>query len=299
MARTIAEIYNSLNVVKSSMQELHDYVTDSAIPGTIQDNAETLAITAKSGSKVAQWRLWLWIMAVASWVVETFFDKHKADIQALLAAKRPHTPRWYAEESKKYQYGYEMIWADNQYSYEVDDPTSRIIKYAAASEKQGKVILKVAKEVNGAKTPLSSVEKITFERFWDKWRDAGVKIMVVSQPADILKINITIVRDRLVLDAQNRLLRDASVYPIKNAIDNYASSLEFDGTIKLSKLIDAIQAAEGVLDVKLASAYWKPAGGNYTLVDMEVVAESGYFVMSYLESGFTFLNNVEVEILPI
>ena len=297
MSRTIAEIYNALNTSKASMQELHDYVVSSDIPGTIQDDDRQLIIDVKSGSSVAIWRLWLWIMAVGSWVIETLFDKHKADIIALLASERPHTLGWYAEESKKYQYGYALEWIKGAYVYSVDDPTSRIIAYAAASEKNGKVYLKVAKEVNGIKVPLDVVEKTVFGEFWNKWRDAGVKLEIVSQAADILKFNCTIIRDRLVLDSANRLIRDHTVNPINNAITSFANSLEFDGILRLSKLVDALQSAEGVIDVKLTGAWCKPSGGSFTAVDMWVEPASGYFIMNYADSSFQMIDNVNVEII--
>lgn len=291
----ISEIYDKLNISKASMQELHDYVVSTDIPGSIEDSAQGLAVDVKSKSKVANWRLWLWIMAKASFDVEGLFTAHKKEVTALLAAKQPHHLRWYAEESKKFQFGYALTWIDNQYKYDRDDPNARIIKYAAATEKNGKIILKVAKEVNGAKVPLNSVEKAAFTEFWSQWKDAGVKLEIVSQAADILKINLTIVRDRLVLAGNNSLLRDASVFPITKAIATYAGSLEFDGKIMLSKLEDAIQAAEGVIDVKIGSAQHKPAGGTFQTVDMSVESESGYFVIS-TESSYNYIDNVIVSI---
>ena len=297
MSRTIAEIYNALNVSKASMQELHDYVVSSNIPGSIQDTDDQIIIDVKSGSAVAIWRLWLWIMAVASWVIETLFDQHKADITALIAAERPHTLGWYAGESKKYQYGYALQWIDGAYQYAAIDPTAMIIAYAAASEKNGKVILKVAKEVNGVKVPLSPIEQTVFGEFWNKWRDAGVKIQIVSQAADTLKFNCTIIRDRLVLNDANQLIRDNTINPINDAITAFANSLEFDGILRLSKLLDALQAAEGVIDVKLTGVWCKPSGGNYTPVDMWVEPESGYFIMDYASSSLQMIDNVNVDVI--
>jgi len=297
MARTIKDIYNALNVSKASMQELHDYVLSTDYPGTIQDTAETLAIDVKSNSKVAVWRLWLWIMAVASWTIENLFDTHKSEITGILSTQRPHTLRWYSEQSKLFQYGYPMVWTGTQYQYETDDPESRIVKYAAASEQNGKVILKVAKETSGVKGPLSAIQKSTFEEFWSKWKDAGVKMEVVSQAADVLKVSITIIRDRLVLNASNKLLRDNTINPITTAIANFGSNLEFDGILRLSKLVDAIQAAEGVIDVKLAGAWHKPAGGSYTAVDLFVESVAGYFTVNYSDSTFVYIDNINVPVI--
>lgn len=295
MARKISEIYDRLNVVKSTFQELHDYVVDANNSYSVQDTWETLLADITSASKVAVWRLFIWLFAVGSWIVETLFDNHKAEITGILAAKNPHHERWYAEESKKFQYGYALIWKDNQYVYDRIDENAKIVKYAAASEKNGKVILKVAKLVSGVKAALDVTEKATFTEFWRKWKDAGVPLEIVSLSADILKISITIVRDRLVLNGNNSLLRDASVFPIADAIAAYAGGLEFDGVIMLSKLVDAIQGAEGVIDVKLNSAYHKPAGGTYTLVDMKVESVSGYFIIA-TDSSYQFVDNVIVSI---
>ena len=296
MARTIAEIYDALNASKSNFEELNDYIVTSGIPDSGADTAMNLAIDVTSKSKVAVWRLWLWIFAVGSWLVETLFDRHSAHILEVIDQRRPHTVRWYAGESKKFQYGHSMVWSDNKFIYATDDPDKRVVKYAAASERGGRVILKVAKDAGGAKTPLTSQEKTAFELFWSKWKDAGVTLEIVSLPADQLKINIAIVRDRLVLDASNNLLRDPSINPIQQAIDDFGSSLEFDSILRLSKLVDYIQAAEGVIDVKLNGAWHKPSGGVYNTVNMYVESTAGYFTIDMANSTFDYYDNVEATI---
>jgi hypothetical protein len=297
MARTIAEIYNALNASKASMEELNDYVISTQVPGSTQDNSVDLAIDVTSGSKVAVWRLWIWIFAVGSWMVEVLFDRHTSHITEVLESKRVHTLRWYAEESKKYQYGHTLQWINNQYQYNVYDADSLKVKYAAASEKNGRVILKVAKDVGGEKVPMTLGELHAFEAFWAKWKDAGVKLDIYSLPPDQLKITATIVRDRMVLDASNNLLRDSSINPISQAIESFSKSLEFDGVLRLSKLVDCIQAAEGVIDVKLTSAKHRPDGnGAYVDVNMSVESVAGYFELIYLPDTFTYLDNVEVSV---
>ena len=295
MARKISEIYDRLNVVKSTFQELHDYVVDAANSYSVQDNWDTLLADITSASKVAVWRLMIWVFSVGSWIVETLFDQHKVAIADLLAAKKPHTLRWYAEESKKFQFGYAMIWNDSQYQYDRIDEDAKIIKYSAASENNGKVILKVAKEVAGQKTPLSQLEKTTFSGFWAQWKDAGTKLEIISQAADIVKVDLIIIRDRLVLAGDNSLLRDSSVFPVRDAINAYAGSLEFDGIIMLSRLVYAIKKAEGVIDVKLNSAQHKASGGVYAAVDMSVEAVSGYFIIAQ-ESSYEYIDNVIVSV---
>lgn len=295
MSRTIDEIYNALNIEKASMSQLNNYIVEQT--GLTQDSAEELAVDAVSGSKVAIWRLLLWLFAVGSWVIEVLFDRHSEDIDTRLSAKRPHTLRWYAEESKKFQYGYAMQWMNDNYQYNTVDLNARIIHYAAASEKRGKVVLKVAKEVSGAMSPLSVQEMATFSEFWNKWRDAGVKLEIISQPADQVKVYMTIIRDRLVLDSSNNLLRDPSVNPITAAIKKYSKSLEFDAILRLSHLVDAIQMAEGVIDVKLDAAYIRTYNGDWQNINIFTETASGYFEVAYSLSSITYIDNVNVDIL--
>ncbi len=296
MARKISEIYDRLNVVKSTFQELHDYVVDASKTYSAQDTWATLLADITSASKVAVWRLMMWLFATGSWIVQTLFDKLILEVTDILSAKKPHTLRWYAEESKKFQLGYAMIWKDDMYQYERIDPDAQIVKYSAAAEKNGKVILKLAAEVGGQKLALDYGQKAAITEFWSQWKDAGVKLEIVSQAADILKINILIVRDRLVLNGNNSLIRDASVFPIDVAIDTYGKNLEFNGVIVLSELCEKIKAAEGVIDVKLISAQHKPAGGSYTMVDMSVEAASGYFVIDQGASTYAYKDNIIVSI---
>jgi len=290
---TIAEIYNRLALSKASMQELHDYVTSSSVPGSVQDTADNLVIDIKSGSKVAIWRLWLWIMAVASWIVEQMFISHNAEITSIVDTKRPHNLRWYASECKKYQRGHALVWNGEKYSYERDDPEARIIKYASANERLGNIILKVAKEVGGVKQPLSSAEKINFTAFWEQWKDAGCTLEIISKGPDLLKLDVTIIRDRMVLNSDNSLIADSSYFPIAAAIEKFGTALEFDGVLRLSKLTDAIQQADGVVDVKINQAWIKEEGGVYNAIDLYAIAASGYFTIDNNDSTFTYIDNVQ------
>lgn len=295
MARTIAQIYDALNQSKASMQELHNFVVDNR-PGQILDNADTLLSDLNNPSRVAIWRLWLWLVAVGSWTVEKLFDIHKAEVTDIVSAKTPHTLRWYAEESKKFQFGYSLTWDGTSFSYASDQPAAKIITFASATEQGDNLVIKVAKGTT-VKAPLASDELTAFKAYWAKWKDAGVKLQIVSLPADNLKVKVEVIVDRMVLNAQNKLLRDTSINPVEVAIQNFGSSLEFDAILRLSKLIDAIQAAEGVIDVRLVSAHHRPAGGSYSEVTMSVIAESGYFTLDIDNSEITYTNGVNVNIM--
>jgi len=294
MSKSIKEYYDQLNQVKANMSELDGYVVSSDNNSTA-DETDQLVLDITSGSKVANWRLWLWIFAVGSWIIDTLFDRQKVDVTSIMAAKRPHTLRWYSEESKKFQFGYGLTWINNTWAYAVNDDNAKIIKYAAASERDGKVIIKVSTEANGVKHPLNTQQFNAFKAFWAKWKDAGVKLEFVNMAADNLKIDITIVRDRLVLNEDNSMVRNSASFPIKDALNHFANNLEFDGVVMISKLIDAVQAIEGVVDARCKHAYLKPNGGVYTEIAMSSDTVSGYITISQF-SIYQYIDAVEVPV---
>lgn len=287
MARSIQEIYNELNRVKENMQELHMYVCEGTQTQR-RDTAENLRIDLQSGSKVAVWRLWLWIMAVASWMVENVFDNHKKEIKKIIANTRPHTLQWYAEESKKFQFGYPLIWLGDRFGYSSHRPESQIITYSSASESAGKIVIKVAKGQKPNLKPLSQNELVAFTEYWDKWKDAGVQLEIRSLPADQISIHAKIEVDKMVLDSNNKLLRDPQIDPIRQKIDEFGASLEFDGVFRLSDFVEALKRAEGVRDVRILSAKHKSHISGWQPIQISVRPLSGYFTFDYNDSTLEY-----------
>jgi hypothetical protein len=290
MSRTIAEIYDSLNTVKNNMTELKGYVTETS--GTDMDTANNLALDAESGSKVAKWRLWLWIVAVASWLIENIVGSGELSLQAIINGQRPHNLRWYEEETNKWQYGHEIEWIDNDHwGYMVDDETARLVSAVSATQSgNGEVTIKAVKLVMGVLTPLTTLEKSSLEAFWAKWKDAGVEIVLVSAQPNQLELEATIVRDRLILDSDNTLLRNSSIYPITDAFDDYLEAVPFNGVIRITDIEQAVKQAEGIKDFVISSLSISPDGGVFTLVDREVVPTSGFANLLDGNLDFTYID---------
>ncbi|MFX5016306.1 hypothetical protein ABTC38_18270, partial [Acinetobacter baumannii] len=78
MARKIQEIQESILFSKNTESALSD-------------------LTATS--KTAIWQLWIYIVSVAIWTLETLFDKHKDEVNDALAQMKPHSPRWYRNKA--------------------------------------------------------------------------------------------------------------------------------------------------------------------------------------------------------
>jgi len=283
MARTIQEIYNAIITEKETFTELNGL---TPIPETTQ----TLLQDLQSKSKVAIWRLWGFVIAVAIWSHEQVFVKHKQEVELLLLNRTFGQLKWYETISRLFQLGYELVWNETDLRYEYSDTTSddaidsKIIKQSAASEIDttvGKlIILKVAKGTVGSLAPLSTIERGSFDAYIDRVKPAGTNISIVSDVADDLRVSITITYDPLVIGVDGGtpergfLISDSSVYPIEDALENYIQQIGFDGFFRVMDMVDVIQAVNGVLNVAVQKASARYGALEYT--DIIKVSEQKY-----------------------
>jgi hypothetical protein len=236
MARTIADI-------------------QAAMVADIAAN-ETLSTQLTSTSKVAIWRLWTFIVATAIWSMEKIFDAHKSEVEAIIASKTPHRLVWYRDKARYFQYGYTLPVNSDQYT--TIDANARIIKFAAVTEANGILKVKAAKDNAGSLAELSAPQIEAFTTYMARVKDAGVKLRIISQEADHLKLSIDLYYDPLVLDEDGARLDGTNNTPVQDAITDYLENLPFDGEFTLMALTDALQNTEGVKIPQILSAksYW-------------------------------------------
>lgn len=284
MARTIAEIYDSLNRVKQNMPELGVYVNNDA---ESLDTAKKLINDVRTQSRVAIWRLWLWIMAVASWVVEKLQDNHEAKIHELIAIDKPHTLNWYASESLKFQFGHEIQWDGGVFKYPVTDETARIIKHSAASEAENAIVLKVLKQ---GKEPLTAQELTAFQAYWRKWKDAGVNLEFISQSPDPLHFVAKIYRNRNIVNEDNTLIANPDVNVVENVIDQYADSMKFDGIFDMMEVVQELKRCPGIINMTITSIHCDNA--EY-LSDWRLTTQSGFVTINWNNVNITYIDSYD------
>ncbi|MFP3591800.1 nucleotidyltransferase [Chryseobacterium sp. SIMBA_038] len=279
MARKIEEIQQSILFAKNTEKALQDLTTNS---------------------KTAIWQLWIYIVSVAIWTLETLFDKHKAEVNDALAQLKPHSPRWYRNKALAFQDGFDLIedsdiFRDDYYVVQTDSwvkateeqiANSKIIKYSAVTESsvESRLIIKIATEKDNELSPISNDKKTNFEKYINEIKDAGVRVTVVNYEPDILKLQLKIYRNPLVLDENGTLvLTGGGSNPVKDAIRQYMKDLPFNGELILAHLVDKLQKIEGVEIPHIvgASTRWidSTSGvyGNFTGVDVKKIPSSGYF----------------------
>ena len=268
MARTIQEIQTLIYQAKAQEPALNEL---------------------NSTSKVAIWRLWVYIIAVAIWSLEKLFDQHRADIDKRLAELKPHTARWYRSKALAFQYGFNLLpdsdKFNNQGHTEEAIEASKIVKYSAVieSKNEGRLIVKIAGEQGEQLQPITDAQKQAFEAYLQEIKDAGVRLSVVNYQPDILHLQMKIVYDPLVLDSNGQSILHATK-PVERAIKDYLKRLPFNGELVLAHLIDALQQAEGVKIPHLVLAQSKniTSGGGYgafETIEISKIPTAGYFTI--------------------
>ncbi|MPL54899.1 hypothetical protein SDC9_00365 [bioreactor metagenome] len=242
-----------------------------------------------STSKTAIWRLWLYILAYATNVLESLFDKHYTEVTSIITELKPHTMRWYRQKALAFQYGFDLISDtdifDNGTATEAQIEASKIIKYAAITEAttESRLVLKIATEDSAGKlAPITSGQESAFIPYIEEIKDAGVAITVINYLPDILKLNLRIYYDPLVLTSSGVSIRTGKK-PVEEALNEFMKELPFNGELVLNSLIDKLQKTEGVKIPHLvqAASKWIDTAlddyGNFENISVKKIPVSGYF----------------------
>lgn len=286
MARTINQIQEIILQQKASAPSL------SALEVLTTSEQSTLT-NLTSTSKVAIWRLWVYICAVAIWTLEKIFDTFKIEVEETIALNQIGTAAWYRKKMLEFQLGFaltEMAVYDNTGALQSDVANSLIIKQAAIEEIGGRLKVKVATEdSDGELVPLSSIQFDAFKNYAEAVKYAGTRLIIVSRIPDDFNANYTIYYNPLILDAYGARLDGTSNEPIQDAVKLFLRNLEFNGELILTKLTDYLQTVEGVEEPVLNSAAAKYGAFSYSPINEYYIADAGYMKLDETNTTFQFL----------
>lgn len=277
MSRSIKEIYNQIVAEKQSFSELDIYepsYTDNAFDALLSD--------LTSNSKVAIWRLWIFITAVALYFHEKIFDLHKDEVQKIANSMQVGKLEWYASETMKFQFGYPLSFDNNTFRYyyldnsSEDALVSKIIARVSAREVFSSnfsgIRIKVAKLQGTALIPLTEEELIAIRFYIQRIAFAGIPVEVISIEADKIKYNLRIWFDGV-------LPEEDVLSAVQQAINSYLTAIEFDGILYKTKLIDTLQDISSVRDIEILSLQSQIASSSIWMdAGRYIEPESGYFV---------------------
>lgn len=240
-------------------------------------------------------------VATALWVNQQLFEQHKIDISAILNEQMSGTANWYAWKAKQFQFGQELVFETDY--YDNTGLTSeqiagrQVVKYAAAVESLDKSILylKIATESNGNRQPLSAAQLTAFKNYLNAYQYAGVRIVVINDQPDHMKLTIDIYYDPQVLDESGKRLDGNANTPVQDAIRNYLKNLPFNGMYTNQALVDTLQVLDGVdvAEIKFAASRYG-AYTQFTEINAREIAHAGYYQISDANLILNFIPNEEI-----
>ena len=292
MAHTIAEIKAEIGAA---------YVSHETVRSAygLDENASF----DKVFSPISVESILFYVVAASIWALEQLFDRHTAEVEQRIEELRPHTLRWYVSKTLGYMHNYKLVQTDGVVSADYYDTTGlsegdiaakKIIKYAVATETNAQVIIKVAKaKVDGRPTPLTKNEKAGLEYYLSQIKDAGVYIKVLSEAADKMNVELVVLYDPSVLNAEYIATDEDEEYRqllitdpnsgkevIKEAVQEVIARLPFNGEYRNADLMAAVQAIEGVEVADITSVQVCSDGETYTDVVGYRRPYSGYYELN-------------------
>lgn len=242
-------------------------------------------------SSVSLENILFFVVASAHHVLERIFDKFRDDITEQINSSVVATIPWYHRQALSYQHGDNLILDERtlQWKYPVVNESKRIIAYASIKDKGGSIQVLVSKESKeGLPEPLTEEELRAFKAYLTTVKIAGVVLSVRSLPADTLNIKATIQVDPLVYLPNGVRIRDGK-RPVEEAIQAYLKGITYGGVFNKTKLVDAIQAVEGVIDIELGDCSIADSGGSSQLIKgNNYSAKSGCFLAPNLFQSLSY-----------
>ena len=270
MARSISEI-------KRTMTDA--FMQDKAIRKAY-DLPEGKTRFADCFSAVSLENLLFYIVAACHYVLESIFEKFTQDVEQKISRAVVASIPWYFDKAKAFQYGDALVLNPRTFGYEYAkiNTLKQLVKYVAVRDRGASIEMLVSTEQNGKPTPLSDEVLTAFKHYINAIKIARVVINVRTRKADELSIAVKVVVDPLKINRQGVDIA-SSEKVVEHAIENYLADIVYGGTFNKTKLVDAIQRVDGVVDVVLGVCKYKAgdefkeiAGNNYTAVGGSFIA---------------------------
>jgi len=281
MARSVAEIKKTMTdafMADATIREKYGLSVNDTFSGKF--------------SSVSIESILFFIVAACCHVLEMIFDQHKRDVEDKIALAVVASVPWYYKMALAFQYGDSLVLNERtqQYEYASVDESKQVVKYAAVRDKGTSVQILVSGDQGGSPVALSNDVLTVFKQYMNRVKVAGVILNITSKESDNVTVTATITIDPLVLNENGELLSDGSK-PVEEAITSYLKHIIYGGTFNKTKLVDVIQAVEGVVDVELEECKYRPAnslewtvlsGNNYT-------GNSGSYIPIDLANSLTYV----------
>lgn len=285
--KDINEILDRMYTAKASKPELDELTADS---------------------KVSVWGNLFWVVAYVIDLLRMMFETHKTEVNEAIRLQKTHTAINIRERLLQFLYGYTLneefqkvylIPGTDEFDTEGMTPEqiaqAKIIKYAAVTESddEKRVICKIATENAGELAPVNSDQFEAVGEYISQIKAAGVPYTIINFLPDLLRLEIRIFRDPMVLSASG-MHKVTGQKPVEIALQEFMKELPFNGELILQELANKLEKVEGVRIVHIQSALtkWIDADvGDYPeeweQINIRKIPVSGYFKIENFD-GITY-----------
>ena len=222
---------------------------------------------------------------------------HEQLVETNALNSRVPTTAWYKATAESFLDGLPLVWINNQYDYDltsVTDAASRkIITRCAVLPANGTIVMKVATDVAGVTQALNSGQLLRFENYIQLKQEAGDVIVFINEDGDNLKLSLTVQVDVSQIDLTTGKLLSVTgdVYPVKDAIKNYLANLSFNGALIRTFLMDAIQEAVGVKNLRFDVLQSKFGGFSFVDIGDGKIPHAGWFKLDDADLTINYIGN--------
>lgn len=227
-------------------------------------------------SNVSLESILFFIVASAIYVLEVLFDSFRTDVDNKVSTAVLASIPWYHQICLEYQHGDELIFdeATSQFRYAAPNQSKQVVKFAACRDKGGGVLILVSgSDSKGLPVALSNDILTSFKSYLNSRKPAGIIVDIYSYNPDEIQLAVSVQYDNMVLNSDGSMISAPDIFPVEVAINGYLQGIVYGGVFNKTKLIDAIQTARGVIDVRLYGVSARPetsdlftqvVGNNYT-----------------------------------
>lgn len=241
-------------------------------------------------NKVSIENLLLYIVAVGIYTIEALLNEHKKEVDEQIEAMSVHRPKWYRDKVLAFMKDMVLIEDTDQYDTtgmsDGDIEQARVVKYAAATENNDASLLtiKVAGYSNGQQSPLDEDTETQLRSYLQEIKDAGVRIALVNQEADLFNCTIDVYYNALLTAS---MVENA----VRKAISGYVENLSFNSVYTNMELVDAVQNVSGVKIAELKHSSVMVAGeSTETAIDARHTPTAGYMKANVLTINMKVYN---------
>ena len=247
-------------------------------------------VDLNSSSKVANWRLWFYIVAFLANSLKELYDVHQQEMLYLIDRQKIGSLNYYRNIVLAFRDGHPFDRESLKYTGVYTDEeiaVAQIVKRAAiqsiTNEGRKKLFLKLATEdENGDLQKIESEVLDRISAYMYPNINAGTYIEYFSDKADDLRFEINVYIDNTILSTEGVRIDGTNNTPIPDAIYAFLAdkNFKFDGELVLSQLENSIQIINGVESesvrfVNAEASYQTPA--SWELVTERYTARSGYY----------------------